>query len=152
MALIKCYECSAEISDKARSCPKCGAPVIVHKWRCSKCGNMISEEPCPYCNGTHLAQNTNNVVRKSVGTVVIYGYTGWFLVKPKLKIYLNGKYMGDVSYKAKTKEIPITEPTNIEIKCNMRSTLVRVLPNKQNEIYTEFDRTTGNILAELRSY
>lgn len=49
MALIKCYECSAEISDKAKFCPKCGAPARLHKWRCPKCGNMISEEPCCYC-------------------------------------------------------------------------------------------------------
>ncbi|QEX23369.1 hypothetical protein FRZ61_33070 [Hypericibacter adhaerens] len=27
MALIKCIECSREISDKAASCPGCGAPV-----------------------------------------------------------------------------------------------------------------------------
>lgn len=26
MALIKCYECAAEISDAAKSCPHCGAP------------------------------------------------------------------------------------------------------------------------------
>ena len=26
MALIKCYECGAEISDAATSCPRCGAP------------------------------------------------------------------------------------------------------------------------------
>ena len=59
MALIKCYECSAEISDKAKCCPKCGAPVIVHKWRCSKCGNMISEEPCPFCSNEQTAVNNN---------------------------------------------------------------------------------------------
>lgn len=58
MALIKCSECSAEISDKASCCPKCGAPVVVHKWRCSKCGNMISEEPCPYCSNAQTAINT----------------------------------------------------------------------------------------------
>jgi len=27
MALIKCYECGKEISDKATSCPHCGAPI-----------------------------------------------------------------------------------------------------------------------------
>ena len=27
MALIKCYECGKEISDKALACPKCGCPV-----------------------------------------------------------------------------------------------------------------------------
>lgn len=61
MALIKCSECSAEISDKASCCPKCGAPVVVHKWRCFKCGNMISEEPCPYCSDAQTAVNTNTV-------------------------------------------------------------------------------------------
>lgn len=28
MALIKCHECNGRISDHARTCPKCGAPVI----------------------------------------------------------------------------------------------------------------------------
>jgi len=27
MALIRCPECSSEVSDKARTCPRCGAPV-----------------------------------------------------------------------------------------------------------------------------
>lgn len=27
MALIKCSECNNEVSDKAISCPKCGAPI-----------------------------------------------------------------------------------------------------------------------------
>lgn len=29
MALVKCKECGSEVSDKAQSCPKCGAPIIV---------------------------------------------------------------------------------------------------------------------------
>lgn len=28
MALIKCHECTGQISDHARTCPHCGAPVI----------------------------------------------------------------------------------------------------------------------------
>jgi predicted nucleic acid-binding Zn ribbon protein len=28
MALIKCHECGEAVSDHARTCPKCGAPVI----------------------------------------------------------------------------------------------------------------------------
>ena len=27
MAIIKCYECEREVSDKAQSCPGCGAPI-----------------------------------------------------------------------------------------------------------------------------
>lgn len=28
MPLIQCHECSAQVSDHARTCPHCGAPVI----------------------------------------------------------------------------------------------------------------------------
>lgn len=59
MALIKCSECGREISDRANCCPGCGAPVIVHKWRCSKCGNMISEEPCFYCSNEQTVVENN---------------------------------------------------------------------------------------------
>lgn len=116
---------------------------------CPECGRHISNiaETCIYC-GYPIRPKTET----QNGTLVVYGYTGWFLVKPKLKIYLNGEYIGDVSQKAKTKEIPITGPTEVEIKCGIRSTLVRIFPDKHNEIYTEFDRVTGSILAELRSY
>lgn len=26
------------------------SPVIKHSWRCSNCGHMISETPCPHCS------------------------------------------------------------------------------------------------------
>jgi len=29
MALIKCSECDNEVSDKAATCPKCGAPIAI---------------------------------------------------------------------------------------------------------------------------
>jgi hypothetical protein len=32
MAMTKCRECSAEISDSAKACPKCGAKVPRTKW------------------------------------------------------------------------------------------------------------------------
>ena len=31
MALIKCLECGAEISDRALECPKCGCPIDITK-------------------------------------------------------------------------------------------------------------------------
>ena len=124
MALIKCPECGRDVSDKSEKCIHCGYPL----------NDPVDTFP------------------KAGGTLVVYGYTGFFLVKPKLKIYLNGEYIGEVSHQAKTKEIPITGPTNVEIKCGIRSTAIRLFPDKHNEIYTQFDRTTGNILAELRSH
>ena len=28
MAIVKCKECGAEVSDKAEICPQCGAPIL----------------------------------------------------------------------------------------------------------------------------
>lgn len=41
MALIKCTECGAEISDKAASCPKCGNPMI----QAAMSPELVSEIP-----------------------------------------------------------------------------------------------------------
>lgn len=75
MALINCPECGKEISDKSISCIHCGFPLsktgnivkkeFVHQWRCPKCGNMISEEPCPYCSNAQTAVNINSAAYES---------------------------------------------------------------------------------------
>ena len=58
MALIKCYECSREISDKAPTCPNCGAPAKQrpqeqpHVGDCRTCGNEVAVtlgDRCPKC-------------------------------------------------------------------------------------------------------
>ena len=40
MALIKCYECSKEISDLAMSCPNCGAPQSLDSIKNNKSNNL----------------------------------------------------------------------------------------------------------------
>ena len=42
MALIECYECGKEISDKAPSCPHCGAPQLVSKNKELKAKKLIN--------------------------------------------------------------------------------------------------------------
>lgn len=44
MALIKCVECEADISDKASACPKCGCPVKQQK--------VVPETVGEFCKGT----------------------------------------------------------------------------------------------------
>ena len=60
MALIRCPECGAEISDKVESCPKCGCPASDFERiqqqkssrHCPYCGAELNgnEEYCPKCN------------------------------------------------------------------------------------------------------
>ncbi|MCX6326863.1 MAG: zinc ribbon domain-containing protein [Bacteroidia bacterium] len=52
MALIKCKECNAQVSDKAKNCPKCGAPVIIKEIiKCFECGTELEKgmKVCSNC-------------------------------------------------------------------------------------------------------
>ena len=63
MALIQCKECGGMISDRAKSCPKCGCSVIKEKPKsiCPECGIEVSDndEKCPNCGFpfSHLEEN-----------------------------------------------------------------------------------------------
>lgn len=58
MALINCKECGQTISDAAKTCPHCGAPVIKDVY-CPKCGRKVPENImyCPDC-GTSISSST----------------------------------------------------------------------------------------------
>ncbi len=64
MALIKCPECGKEISDKAASCPNCGA--MVKRKFCQHCGEQIDNDCviCPKCGKQveDLGSNNPNIV------------------------------------------------------------------------------------------
>ena len=62
MALIECGECGKMISDKAASCPNCGAPVE-KKYVCEDCGAIVSEAKmaCPKCGRPNPHYQTENV-------------------------------------------------------------------------------------------
>ena len=62
MALIKCKECGAQISDQATTCPKCGAPVERMIF-CSECGTQMNEntKACPNCGCPNPLYKTDNV-------------------------------------------------------------------------------------------
>ena len=51
MALIKCKECGAEMSDKAKACPKCKALNEELKIECPECGEKVKADSkvCPEC-------------------------------------------------------------------------------------------------------
>lgn len=64
MALINCPECGKEISDKAASCPNCGATV--KKKFCQHCGEQIDNDcvVCPKCGKQvgELRGNDRNII------------------------------------------------------------------------------------------
>ena len=88
MALIKCPECSKEISDKANSCPNCGCPLI----------DLIT-------TGTVRIKMPNNIVE------------GWVGLFSSRKAEVKSKY-GSILWQGKHGEnasFTISEPTEIVI-------------------------------------
>ena len=54
MALQQCVECGANISDKAKNCPKCGCPEPFKKEEFGNCIECLAKIPlnstsCPNC-------------------------------------------------------------------------------------------------------
>jgi len=64
MALINCPECGKEISDKAASCPNCGATV--KRKFCQHCGEAIDNDcvVCPKCGKQvgEIGGNDRNII------------------------------------------------------------------------------------------
>lgn len=68
MALIKCSECGHMISDRASTCPQCGAPVE-KRIQCPECGEFMPQDftICTNCGcptnpqkNTYTHKSTNN--------------------------------------------------------------------------------------------
>ena len=99
MALIKCPECGAKISDKARSCPHCGVSFGKRKF-CKFCGESIDEDcvVCPKCgkqveelkgrsgeSDRNIIINNNNNSSSSSADVAFAGEGGSYVssISPK---------------------------------------------------------------------
>jgi hypothetical protein len=75
MAIIQCYECQKDISDKASNCPNCGAPS---KKQYSKSQKKEKQKlRCPTCNSTELtAQKKGFSGGKALGGAILTGGIG----------------------------------------------------------------------------
>ena len=72
MALINCKECGQTISDAAKTCPHCGAPVIKDVY-CPKCGKKVPENVkfCPDCGTSIVSPSASWTDRKDKTTAAL---------------------------------------------------------------------------------
>lgn len=78
--------------------------------------------------------------------VIVYGYTGWYVAKPKVEIYRGDELVGEVSYRD-TFEFRIEEDCELVFKCSIRKAKIKVYKDKTNKISLEFNRLTGSLKA-----
>lgn len=71
MALINCKECGQMVSDAAKVCPHCGAPVIRDVF-CPKCGTMVPENVryCPACGNAISPLSTIQAKDKTIAGIL----------------------------------------------------------------------------------
>lgn len=77
MAMIKCKECKAEMSDKAPKFPNCGCPNLP-KVSCPECGTDLSSSAstCPKC-GCAIKTSVNGDNKSKVGAGLLGIFLGW---------------------------------------------------------------------------
>jgi predicted amidophosphoribosyltransferase len=98
VALIPCFECQKEISDRAVSCPQCGAPISIEKENrnnfvlffgrlfgqiqayCRKCRSPIKAVGQNFCEtcGTYFPFHESNKMIYTIGVIV---FCIWFFTK-----------------------------------------------------------------------
>lgn len=64
MSLIKCPECSKEVSSKAPTCPYCGVVIAGNVKRCPVCGTytLMEAGQCPQCGTKFIVQTKDAAV------------------------------------------------------------------------------------------
>lgn len=148
MALIKCSECGNMVSDKAISCPKCGAPVVI-PIKCEECGGVVppSSVSCPHCGapcnssmikceecgqmipcdskscsfcGAPIESINDYKPNLSASKLKIQWKGKYAMVKCSIKIFVNNQYIGEYSYnEGFCIEVPITSSEMlVEVLCN----------------------------------
>ena len=70
MSLIKCYECSKEISDKAKDCPHCGVGKAIE---CHECSKQISKglKKCPHCGAPKFSILNSRTIKVILYTLLL---------------------------------------------------------------------------------
>lgn len=78
MTLISCNDCGGKISDRARYCPHCGAPVTYINERrlvevCRDCEQKISDRAkyCPHCGAPTMSPIRSLIIEICIGISLI---------------------------------------------------------------------------------
>ena len=149
MGLIaaKCTNCGAKIevdeSKETGICPYCGTAFITEKVinNYNVTNNYHIEKQIIY---NEQKYDANGFEYTDKGELIVFGYNDWFLIKPKVEIYKNKKYIGSVAYKDFIK-ISVDEDCFITFKCAHREQTYYARKNLKQTIRISWDRISGNM-------
>ena len=110
--------------------------------KCSECGKEVSSKAksCPNC-GCPIYEE------KEESKVIIYGLSQMGILGGKLKIYVDGEYVGEVK-KGQNLEIPIDKDCIITAKCGINPSKgkIGVKAGKTTKIKYEYNKLSGSFI------
>ena len=77
--------------------------------------------------------------------LVVYGYTQFYLVSPKVSVYVDGDLAGEVGKKGFL-EIPITQTSEVAFICGSRIEGLTAEYGKTTKVELAWNRTTGQLI------
>lgn len=105
--------------------------------KCQECGKDVSDKAkiCPNC-GYPICEEESKVI--------IFGLSQMGLLGGKLKIYADGKFMGEIK-KGQSLEFPIEKDCTITAKCGINPSKgkIDVKAGKTTKIKYEYNRISG---------
>lgn len=151
MGLIaaKCTNCGAKIevdeSKEAGICPHCGTAFITEKVinNYNVTNNYHIEKQVIY---NEQKYDANGFEYTDKGELILYGYKEWYLIKPKVKIYKDGNYVGSVAYRDLIK-INIEKDCVITLKCSFKEVKFHVKKNLKQVYRIAWNTLTGELLV-----
>ena len=120
-------------------CEKCGKELREGVKFCTGCGSKIDKESVDTQDAAAVQQGN--------GKLIVYGYTQWFLWRPKVDIMKNGVKIGEVNPDSKV-EIAIDENCMIQFRCSMRTATMQAFSEKTQTVQLSFNRITGELLID----
>jgi len=128
MALIKCTECKQNISDKAKDCIHCGAPI---------------EE-------LYLEKERKSNLKTNM---IVYPNNDLYNEAPTYKILLNEDYiMGKIAYGEEIEFFDLEDDGVLTFKYYSTVLKVKVYADRKNCVYLEFDNRGELIVSNLDYY
>lgn len=132
--------------DRVR-CPDCAELVLREALVCKHCGCRITPPKASRNGSEHQEEVLEN---NQAGLITIHGYKEHFVFVPKIKIYKDGDYIGEIGHH-ETMKVTCEIDCVLSFKAMGRNRSLEIKRDQHSHVLLQFNRFTGGIFATAAS-